>query len=136
VVLCLIGSHAAAAPADACQLVTAAEAGAAIGASVTKGPSVNGPNSSSCEWKAASGVNVIVTAKSAQMFEAGKRILAPTPVAGVGEEAYQTTYGPTYTVLSARKGGAAVTVSVRGLKDVAATLAAEKAVTRTALGRL
>jgi hypothetical protein len=141
VALSLTGSAAWAAPPNACRLVTPAEVGALVGASVAQGPSVSGPNSSTCDWKQTGAtrngtVEVIVATKSAEMFEAGKRIGTVVPVAGVGDEAYQTTYGKTYTVLSARKGANAVTVTVRGLKDAAAIQAAEKAVTKAVVARL
>src|SRR5689334_4927147 len=139
--LWLWAGAAAAAPPLACKLLSPAELGGLVGASVAQGPSVNGPTSSTCEWKQTGGkpgseVQVIVSTKSADMFEKGRRIGAVAPVAGVGDEAYQTTYGPHFTVLSARKAGNAVTVTVRGLKDVAAIQAAEKAVTKTVVARL
>lgn len=129
-------SSALAAPVEACKLLTPAEVGAAVGGSVTQAASINGQTSSSCEWKGAGGVFVVVATQSGDMFQKGKTVLSPTPVSGVGDEAYQTGYGPTMTKLSARKGANAITVTVRGLKDLAATQAAEKAIGRTAAGRL
>ncbi len=119
----------------ACTLLNPAEVGSVVGATMAVGPSVNGPTSSSCEWKGGA-VTVIVTAKSFEAFQKGKTILSPTPVSGIGDEAYQTGNSLSYTALSARKGQNAITVSVRGLKDVAAVQAAEKAIGKMAITRL
>jgi hypothetical protein len=128
-------SSAPAATVEACKLLTAAEVGAAIGASVAQSASINGPTSSSCEWKGA-GVLVSVATMSADMFQKGKTIMSPTPVSGVGDEAYQTGFTPSLTMLKARKGANAISVTVRGLKDLSTIQAAEKAVARTAAERL
>lgn len=128
-------SSALAAPVEACKLLTAAEAGAVVGAGVAQAASINGSTSSSCNWKGG-GINVIVATMSASLFETGKKVMSPTPVSGIGDEAYQTGFSPTLTKLSVRKGANAITVTVLGLKDLAATQAAEKAIGRTAAGRL
>jgi len=121
----------------ACKLLTPAEVGSVVGATMAVGPSVNGPTSSSCEWKQqGGGVTVIVTAKSLDAFQKGKTILSPAPVSGIGDEAYQTGNSLSYTALSARRGQNAITVSVRGLKDVSAVQAAEKAIGKIAVTRL
>jgi hypothetical protein len=133
--LALTALPALAAPPDACKLITPAEVGAAVGASVVQGASVNGPTSSSCTWKS-SGVTVIVSTKTISAYDTGKKALAPTPVSGVGDEAYQTGNTIGYTALSVKKGGNAMTVSIRGPKDVAAVQAAEKAVAKAAVARL
>jgi hypothetical protein len=102
---------------------------------VAQSASINGPTSSSCEWKGG-GVMVSVATLSADMFQKAKTILSPTPVSGVGDEAYQTVFTPSLTMLKARKGANAISVTVRGLKDASTNQAAEKAIGRTAAGRL
>jgi hypothetical protein len=128
-------SSALAAPVDACKLVTSAEVGAVVGASVVQEAPINGPTSSSCHWKGGA-VTVVVATMSASMFQTGKKIMSPMPVSGIGDEAYQTGFSPTMTKLTVRKGANAITVTVLGLKDLSATQAAEKAVGRTAAGRM
>jgi hypothetical protein len=141
VALSLIGSAALAAPPDACKLVTSAEVGAAVGTTMGPGKAMNGPTSSNCQWlqqgvDAARAVTVIVGTTPASAFEMGKAAMKPTPVAGLGDEAYLTGNSISYTALSVKRGGAAFSVMVRGMKDVAAAQAAEKAVAKVAVGRL
>jgi hypothetical protein len=134
--LALSASGASAATADACKLVSAAEVGAALGGAVTVSQAISGATGSTCTWTQARGLAVTLTIKPAKAFETGKKVMSPKPVAGIGDDGYQSTFGPTYTALSVRKGDRALDVAVRGGKDLGAAQAQEKAIARTAIGRL
>lgn len=128
-------------PPDACKLLTPEEVGAAVGAAMAPGTALNGPTSSNCKWlqqgvDGLKAITVIVSTKSASGFETGKTALPPTPVQGIGDEAYFSGKSLSYMVLSAKKGDKALTVTVRGLKDLPAVQTAEKVVGKIAAGRL
>jgi hypothetical protein len=128
-------------PPDACALLSPAEIGGIVGTPMGTGVALNSSTTSSCKWLQQGvdefrAVTVIISTKSAQAFEMGKSAIQPTAVSGIGDEAYMTGKSQSYTVLSARKGQNALTVTVRGLKDIAATQTAEKALGKAAIARL
>jgi hypothetical protein len=128
-------------PPEACALLSPAEIGAIVGTSMGLGTALNSTTTSSCKWLQQGvdefkAVTVIISTKSAQTYEKGKSVLQPVVMSGIGDEAYITGTTPSYTVLSARKGENALTVTVRGLKDLASTQAAEKALGKAAVGKL
>jgi hypothetical protein len=116
------GTVAAATPAgapkqlDACTLITADEAAAAIGEPVDPGAPPE-PGSSSCLFsaQAISTNSVEITITSVADFTPDKPSitgLTITKVSGVGDAAYTLSIGPGYLVLNVRKGQTTFSVSV------------------------
>lgn len=124
----------------ACGLITSAEIGSVLSVSIGAGVPLNSSTTSSCKWvqqgvDAFKAVTVIMSTKGAQAFEAGKTVMQPVEVSGIGDDAYLTGKSIGYMVLSIKKGQTALTVTVRGLKDVASVQSAEKALGRVAAAR-
>jgi hypothetical protein len=101
---------------DACTLITADEAAAAIGEPVDPGAPPE-PGSSSCLFSAqAISINSVeITITSVADFNPDKPSitgLTITKVSGVGDAAYTLSIGPGHIVLNVRKGQATFSVSV------------------------
>jgi hypothetical protein len=133
-----------AAPADPCALLTPAQAGGALGGTVTAGKSVAG---NVCQWQQEGktgaallklDVNVITTDRYARM----KSVTAGTitNVGGLGDDAYYSTLktgATTITTLNIKKGETAVVIRVSGgEKPVEEYQAKEKAVAQAILPKL
>jgi hypothetical protein len=139
--LAVTAQPARSAPPDACTLLTPADFTSIGAGAMTTAGALKSATTSSCRWEqqgvdASKAVSVIVSTKTTQAYEAGKGVRNPTPVGGVGDDAYLTGKSVGYMVLSLRKGQNAATVMVHGLKDVTATEDAEKALGKAAAGRL
>ena len=135
-----------AAPPDPCTLLTAAQASAALGATVPAGkplaPTV-------CEWKeegkaGAALLRLDITVITPERFARTKSatIGTVTNVNGIGDDAYYATLKSGQTIntgLSVKKGGTAVVIRVMGIggqKTVEEYQAKEKAVAQTILPKL
>lgn len=130
-----------AAPPDACALLTPAAISAIVSVPMGEGTALNSALSSNCKWlqhgvDAFKAVTVIVSTKSVQAYEAGKSFGQPAPISGVGDDAYLSGKSLSYMVLSVKRGQNALTVTVRGLKDVAAIQNAEQALGKAAVAKL
>jgi hypothetical protein len=116
VVLTVVSALAeAATPNDACQVLNAAQVGAAVGAKVEEGTHVTSTFTKTCTWVVKSGdITVTLNIQPLSMYQAGKGALAQSETAqasGVGDEAYYAGAGTT-TGLAVKKGGSAFKVSV------------------------
>lgn len=125
----------------ACGLLTSAEIGSTLSVSIGAGVPLRSSTTSSCKWEqqgvdAFRAVTVIISTKSAQAFEVGKSVMQPVPVSGIGDDAYLTGKSISYTVLSIKKGQTALTITVRGLKDLASVQSAERALGKVAVAKL
>lgn len=126
---------------DACSLITAAEAAAALGQPVAAGV-VPEPGASSCMYvdsaQAANAVDISIT-RVADFKPDQKSIpgLAITPVSGVGDAAYYVNLGGGYLTLNVRKGQTTFSVAVllKGASD-SQLETAEKTLGVAAAGRI
>ncbi|HEY4215194.1 MAG TPA: hypothetical protein VGM84_27225 [Steroidobacteraceae bacterium] len=107
----------AATPTDACQVLTAAQVGSAVGAKVEEGTHVSPAFTKTCTWVVkAGGVIVTLNIQELAMFKGGKGAMTGTESAGgVGDEAYYIGAGSTMG-LSVRKADAAFKVSIYASK--------------------
>lgn len=138
---------AAGAPAtlDACKLITAAEATAALGGEPVDAGVVPTPGASSCLFSGhpATGVGtdgVEISITRVKDFDPNKKSipgLTITPISGIGDAAYSVSAGPGFMVLNARKGQTTFSTSVilKGASD-SDLLAAEKTLALAILGRI
>ena len=126
---------------DACSLITADEAAAALGEPVDPG-TVPEPGADSCLFSAhalsVNGVEISLTGLGS--FDPTKKSipgLTITPVSGVGDAAYYVSLGAGYEVLNVRKGSTTFSVSVlrHGASD-SQLQAAEKTLALAILGRI
>jgi hypothetical protein len=133
-----------AAPADPCALLTPAQAGAAIGGTVTAGKSITG---NVCQWQQEGktgaallklDINVITPDRYARMKSVTVGTI--TNVGGLGDDAYYSTLktgATTITTLNIKKGETAVVIRVSGgEKPVEEYQAKEKAVALAILPKL
>ena len=112
----------AAAPTDACALLTQAEVSAALSVAVQPGERVIASSPVSCGWAPAGGPTiggkkVVATLMTERSFTVGKtpvRGILKEPVAGIGDDAYYITTPPFGTGLSVRKGVFCFQVRVSG----------------------
>ena len=115
----------AAAPADACSLLTTSEASAALGAQLDSGERAFSSSPATCVWKergrkATGYAQVTVTLADDQKFEMGKTPLEgvqKTPESGIGDDAYfvelvRRSASDDTATLSVRKGSQSFTVLV------------------------
>jgi hypothetical protein len=105
------------------------------------GAALNSPTTSSCKWlqegvDSFKAVTVVVSTKDPQAYEAGKGVMHPEPVPGIGDDAYMTGKSLSYMALSVKNGQNAFTITIHGLKDLASTQNAEKALGKTAAARI
>ena len=109
------GASAAAATADdACSLLTPAQVGAAVGATVSEGSYVTPSFKKTCTWTFTGGIVTLMT-EGTEAFDAGKshalRGVVIQPVSGVGDDAYYVVTGP-ITALIVKKGSVAFKMSL------------------------
>ena len=129
---------------DACTLITADEAAAALGEPVDPGTAPE-PGANSCLFSGhpAQGIDinaVEISITSAGDFDPTKKSipgLTITPVSGVGDAAYYVSLGAGMVVLNTRKGQTTFTTSVilKGASD-SQLQAAEKTLALLILGRI
>jgi len=117
---------------NACSLLTAAQVSAALGVTVTANESL-APQM--CTWAPAGGPTIggksaSLGVMSAQLFANDKAAptLKPSPVAGLGDEAFFFSSGSGPATLDVKKGSSAFQVGVNGFpgeqnKQIAQTLA-------------
>lgn len=100
----------AAAPGDACALLTAGQISSVVGVSVGAGAYVTPTFKKTCTW---TGHDMIVTLflESLPFYQAGKRAPLASSASGVGDEAYYAGVGSTMSLV-VKKGSAAFKVSV------------------------
>jgi hypothetical protein len=136
--------HAAPGTLDACSLLTAADAQAALGEPVDPGvPPEAGAHSCIFAGHPAVGLDlnsVEISLTDVAAFDPSKKSIAGltiTPVSGIGDAAYYVSMGAGYEVLNVRKGQVTFTVSVllKGASD-AQLQAAEQTLAAAALGRI
>jgi hypothetical protein len=129
---------------DACSLLTAADAQAALGEPVDPGvPPEAGAHSCIFTGHPAVGLDlnsVEISLTGAAGFDPTKKSipgLTITPVSGIGDAAYYVSMGAGYEVLNVRKGQVTFTVSVllKGATD-SQLQAAEKTLAASALSRI
>jgi len=129
---------------DACSLLTAADAQAALGEPVDPGvPPEAGAHSCIFAGHPAVGLDlnsVEISLTDVAAFDPSKKSIAGltiTPVSGIGDAAYYVSMGAGYEVLNVRKGQVTFTVSVllKGASD-AQLQAAEQTLAAAALGRI
>ncbi len=129
---------------DACTLITADEAAAALGELVDPGTAPE-PGANSCLFSGhpAQGIDinaVEISITSVRDFDPTKKSipgLTITPVSGVGDAAYYVSLGAGMVVLNTRKGQTTFTTSVilKGASD-SQLQAAEKTLALLILGRI
>ncbi len=103
-------SAAAAAPGDACALLSADQVSGVVGVSVGAGAYVTPTFKKTCTWTG-SGMIVTLFLEDLSFYQAGKRAPYASSASGVGDEAFYTTVGSTVS-LTVKKGGSAFKVSV------------------------
>jgi len=107
----------AAAPTDACQVLTVAQVSAAVGTTVEAGTHVTPTFTKTCTWTAKE-IIVTLSIEGLQMFNGGKGTLASaerTSGAGVGDESYYMGVGGS-AALHVKKGGDAFKVAIYSSK--------------------
>ncbi len=117
----LHGQVRAAAPHDACSVLTQAQVAAALGVQVDPGQRPVQSDPLSCNWRergkpTGPARNVIVYILDAQKFEAGKARVARTPSAlesGIGDDAYYFRPGRLPVTLTVKKGDAYFRIMTR-----------------------
>jgi hypothetical protein len=139
---------AAAAPADACSLLTQQQVASALGVQVDPGKSLIGPGD--CRWiepakRPGDEVAILqINFAKAQSFETGKTPIPgwnKTPQTGIGDEAYSADSGKvTFLIsptLSVKKGSAFIVIAAKVPKaSLEQTKAIEKAVALTVIEKL
>ena len=120
---CLVRSPSAgaAAPAEACALLTQAEVSAALGVAVDAGQPLAPTEKRFCTWHEQgkdplSGRNVEVNYLTDQQYERGKvpiEKVTKTPESGIGDDAYFSKAHGMVSVLSVKKGGTYFRISAR-----------------------
>ncbi len=130
---------------DACQLITADEAAAALGGEPVDAGVVPEQGAHSCLFSGnpASGISldgVEISITSGSDFNPNQKSISGltiTPVSGVGDAAYYVSIGTGYQVLNVRKGQTTFTVSVLQSSASDSQLqAAEKTLAMAVLGRI
>ena len=111
----------AAPPVDACALLTPAQVGAALGATVAAGTYVTPTFKKTCAWNAttAGGGYVTLMLEEVGTFESGKQLgqmaaaarMSVKPISGVGDDAYYLAVGDQVGLI-VKKGNAAFKVAV------------------------
>ena len=104
----------AAPPTEACTVLTAAQASAALGSSVSEGTYIMPTFKKTCTWNIQTGGSVTLQLQSMTLFNAGKGNMASaerSAASGVGDEAYYLGVGPT-TGLVVRKADGAFKIAV------------------------
>lgn len=118
-------------PTDACQVLSAAQVSAALGATVEEGTHVTPTFTKTCTWIVKDGgIIVTLNIQAMAMFQAGKGTLAGkevTSASGVGDESYYIGVGSTVG-LEIKKGDSAFKVSVYSSKH---SLEQRKAIEKT-----
>jgi hypothetical protein len=151
---------ASAAPADdACTLLTQAQVTAAVGVPVGSGSHVTPTYLKTCTWAPSSGPtkdvkSVTLSFQAADAYETGKKLMEQTaarmkeqndkdaaPMAnasatGIGDDAYYTSMGSTYTGLMVKKGNIAFKVAMYGDFPTEKKKAVEKTLALQALSKL
>ena len=121
-------SPVAAAPTDACKLLTPVQVSAAAGVQVGAGTYVTPTFTRTCTWTA-SGTIVTLYLQPPGLFDAGRSAMAPgttiTPVAGVGADAYYRVMG-SIIELMVRKGDASFKVTIYSKAPIDSRKAAER----------
>jgi hypothetical protein len=145
-----IDARRAAAPTDACALLTPAQVSAVLGVTVGAGKPMTPTNSTFCDWTPSSdpshsGKHVAVfiytqlgTRTPADRFATAKTPvpgIEKTPVAGVGDDAIYTTTPGAGTTLVFKKGDGAYDVRVYGF-PVEEIKAKEKTLAADIIGKL
>jgi hypothetical protein len=130
---------------DACKLITAGEATAALGGEPVDAGVVPTPGASSCLFAGhpATGIDingVEISITDVGDFDPNKKSipgLTITPISGIGDAAYTVSIGPGLVVLKVRKGQTEFDTSVilKGASD-SDLLAAEKTLALLILGRI
>jgi hypothetical protein len=130
---------------DACKLITAGEASAALGGEPVDAGVVPTPGAQSCLFAGhpatgldINGVEISIT--GVESFDPNKKSipgLTITPISGIGDAAYTVSIGPGLVVLNVRKGQTTFDTSVilKGASD-SDLLAAEKTLALAILGRI
>ncbi len=117
--------------ADACSLLTQAQVGSALGASVGAGAWVAPTFKTTCTWRAAPGGGyVTLMMEGLDAFQAGKvayvKTIVVTPVSGIGDDSYYLAVGNNVGLI-VKKGATAFKVAVYGEESLDQKEAIEKA---------
>lgn len=116
VIVATAAPPATAASADACSLLTPAQVGTALGASVGAGTYVTPTFKKTCTWTVTGGHEyVTLMLEDVNSFDSGKVPLAAsiivTPASGVGDDAYYLAVGPNVGLI-VKKGNVSFKVAV------------------------
>jgi len=132
----------AAAPDDACALLTTAQVSAAVGVAVGDGTYVTPTFKKTCTWMpsdSASGIRAItLNLQSPERFEGGKggvNVIALTPASGIGDDAYYLGAGSTEGLFF-RKGEHAFKIAVYTTQPLDKKRAMETALAKQVLAKL
>jgi hypothetical protein len=130
----LVAVASAAPPGDACALLTPAQVGAALGASVGAGSYVTPTFKRTCTWNSTTSGGGFVTLmlQDVSGFEGGKQLgqipsktLSVTSISGVGDDAYYLAVGDQVGLI-VKKGNVAFKVAVYAHEPVESKEAKEK----------
>ncbi|MGC1386837.1 MAG: hypothetical protein WA807_02395 [Steroidobacteraceae bacterium] len=130
----LVAAASATPAGDACALLTAAQAGAALGAPVGAGSYITPTSKKTCTWNstASDGGYVTLLLQDVAGFEGGKQLgqsaskdLSVTSISGVGDDAYYLALGGQVDLI-VKKGNVAFKVAVYTHMTVESKEAKEK----------
>jgi hypothetical protein len=135
----------AAAPEDACALLTAAQVGSAVGTPMNEGAYTTPTFKKTCTWTAAhagaNGVKIVtVWFEGVEMFAGGLKAarnpgVSASSIGGLGDSAYYLTVG-NFVALHVKKGGAALKVAVYASLPTDRVQAMEKTLAQAVVAKL
>jgi hypothetical protein len=135
----------AAAPEDACALLTAAQVGSAVGTPMNEGAYTTPTFKKTCTWTAAhagaNGVKIVtVWFEGVEMFAGGLKAarnpgVSTSSIGGLGDSAYYLTVG-NFVALHVKKGGAALKVAVYASLPADRVQAMEKTLAQAVVAKL
>ncbi len=147
----------AAPPSDACALLTAAQVSAVVGVQVAAGTHITPTYLKSCVWEPPGGATVqfasfLLDIDSADSWAGAKAMLQAvanspenkankggvtmTPASGIGDDAYYSSAGTSYTKLIVKKGAVSLQIEVSSNAPVEKKRAMEKALALQVLSKL
>ena len=141
----------AAPPEDACATITAAQVSSIVGVTVGNGEHVTPTYVKTCTWKPATGAGkgisaVTVSYQPATSFNGAKQMAAMmeanskgkmenSSASGVGDDAFYTTMGESYTAMLVKKGNVSFKVAIYGAVPPEKAKAMEKSIAQQVLSK-
>ena len=147
-------STSAAPPDDACTLVTQAQVSAALGVQVKPGTYVTPSSKKTCTFELSPSPtkdirSLTISLWDASGYQIGKQVMAAAAakegkdpsqaagsVGGMGDDAYYTSMGDSYTALMVKKGNTVLKVAIYGELPVEKKKSVEKALALQALSKM